>query len=99
MLAHPFEGKFYDYRDSKVPVLRATFSEDVVLTLPPGLSSQDIKWISVWCRKFAVDFGHAVVDPANQGERYASFCRNREEPSEILPVIIFHRHSIRCTHT
>ena len=61
VLPHPFEGKFYDYRDTQVPVLKASSSEDIVLTLPEDLESRDIKWISVWCRKFAVDFGHVVV--------------------------------------
>merc|ERR1711892_76270 len=61
VLPHPFVGKFYDYRDLKVPVLKSSSSEDIVLTLPPSLRSEDIKWISVWCRKFAVDFGHVVV--------------------------------------
>ena len=61
VLPHPFNGKFYDYRDLKVPVLKSLSSEDIVLTLPPSLRSEDIKWISVWCRKFAVDFGHVVV--------------------------------------
>ena len=61
VLPHPFNGKFYDYRDLKVPVLKSSSSEDIVLSLPPSLRSEDIKWISVWCRKFAVDFGHVVV--------------------------------------
>ena len=61
VLTHPFDGKFYDYRDTQVPVLKASSSEDIVLTLPEDLESHDIKWISVWCRKFAVDFGHVVV--------------------------------------
>ena len=61
VLPHPFDGKFYDYRDLKVPVLKSSSSEDIVLSLPPSLQAEDIKWISVWCRKFAVDFGHVVV--------------------------------------
>lgn len=65
VLPHPFDGKFYDYRDLKVPVLKSSSSEDIVLSLPPSLRSEDIKWISVWCRKFAVDFGH-VVGQGNQ---------------------------------
>ena len=64
-MPHPFSGKFYDYRDPKVPVLKSASSEDIVLQLPPSLQAQDIKWISVWCRKFAVDFGHVLV-PGNQ---------------------------------
>ena len=61
VLPHPFNGKFYNYWDFKVPVLKSSSSEDIVLTLPPSLHSRDMKWISVWCRKFAIDFGHVVV--------------------------------------
>ena len=61
VLTHPFEGKYYDYRDPRVPVLAAQKSPmSVVLTLPPGVPSDSVKWLSVWCRQFAVDFGHVI---------------------------------------
>ena len=61
VLTHPFEGKYYDYRDPRVPVLAAQKSPmSVVLTLPPGVPSDTVKWLSVWCRQFAVDFGHVI---------------------------------------
>merc|ERR1712117_71363 len=33
-------------------------SEDVVLNLPSGVSVQDLRWLSVWCRDYQIDFGH-----------------------------------------
>ena len=36
---------------------------------------EDLKWISVWCRRFSVDFGHLIIsdsdsspDNSNNGE-------------------------------
>ena len=68
VLPHPFQGKFYDHRDPAVPRLAASSQEDIVLTLPPQLSAYNIKWISVWCRKFSVDFGHVIIDEKDNGE-------------------------------
>ena len=61
VLPYPFDGKFYDYQDLNVPILKKFSSEDIVLTLPPSLRSEDINWLSVWCRKFPSDFGLVVV--------------------------------------
>ena len=56
-MPHPFEGIFYEYEDQNAPVLGAYNDEEVVLTLPDNLKATDIKWLSVWCRKFEVNFG------------------------------------------
>ena len=32
-------------------------SEDVILTLPGDITTSDVKWLSVWCRKFTVSLG------------------------------------------
>jgi hypothetical protein len=57
ILPHPFEGIFYEYEDQNAPVLGKYNDEEVVLTLPDNLKATDIKWLSVWCRKFEVNFG------------------------------------------
>ena len=45
----------------QVPVLSAhPKASRVVLTLPPGVPSDTVQWLSVWCRQFAVDFGHVI---------------------------------------
>lgn len=36
------------------PVLRAFNNTDVILRLPMGKRIRDIKWLSVWCRRFTV---------------------------------------------
>jgi len=58
ILPYPFEGKFYDYEDKNAPILERRFNgEEIVLTLPEDLKATEIKWLSVWCRRFAVNFG------------------------------------------
>ncbi|XP_068237883.1 protein Skeletor, isoforms B/C isoform X1 [Palaemon carinicauda] len=39
-------------------------NKDVTLTLPDGKTFKDIRWISIWCRAFAIDFGSIAV-PTN----------------------------------
>lgn len=36
------------------PILKAYSNHDVILRLPPGKRIRDIKWLSVWCRRFTV---------------------------------------------
>lgn len=59
ILPYPFEGKFFEYNDKSAPILEGRFTgdEDIKLTLPDTLKATDIKWMSVWCRKFEANFG------------------------------------------
>ena len=74
VLSYPFDGKFYESRDPRAPVLAPFLRPGtLVLTLPPGVPSSTIKWLSVWCRQFAVDFGHVVrpeVEQTSAGAKY-----------------------------
>jgi len=60
ILAHPFQGKHYEYRNQDAPILGAASNEAVTLILPEHLKVSDLKWLSVWCRKFSVDFGNVI---------------------------------------
>ena len=62
ILPYPFDGKFYKYKDSDAPVLTGYFdgSKDLKLTLPDDLNVSDLKWFSVWCRQFSVNFGDLI---------------------------------------
>merc|ERR1711936_1359529 len=65
VMPYPFEGRHFNYRDKNIPILgRFNGNKDVVLHLPPGTTVDQLKWISVWCRDYTVDFGHVNV-PAN----------------------------------
>merc|ERR1719394_2197761 len=34
---------------------------DLIVTLPEGTNTEQISWLSVWCRDFGVNFGHATL--------------------------------------
>ena len=58
ILPVPFDGTFFDADDLAAPVLERRYdTETVELSLPPHLEVDDLRWISVWCRKFSVSFG------------------------------------------
>ena len=42
-------------------VLRKYDNENIVLALPSNLPVSSLKWFSVWCRQFRVDFGSLVL--------------------------------------
>ena len=41
----------------KAPVLGRMSNVTVNLSLPPELPLSEVRWLSVWCRTFRVDFG------------------------------------------
>ncbi|XP_072384339.1 protein Skeletor, isoforms B/C [Diabrotica undecimpunctata] len=52
-----------DYNGRDPPVLRAYNNTDIILRLPMGKRIRDIRWLSVWCRRFTVDFGEVFIPP------------------------------------
>ncbi|XP_063988735.1 protein Skeletor, isoforms B/C isoform X1 [Diachasmimorpha longicaudata] len=52
-----------NYPGRDPPVLKAYNNTDVILRLPQGKRIRDIKWLSVWCRRFTVDFGDIAIPP------------------------------------
>lgn len=42
-------------------VIRRYRKEDVTLSLPEGKTLRDIKWFSVWCDDFSVNFGDVTI--------------------------------------
>jgi len=62
VLPHSLEGGLrpsYEYKDEDIPIL-GSFLEatDIEVKLPGHVSVEELRWISVWCRKFGVNFGH-----------------------------------------
>ena len=62
------KGTYFQYRDAKAPILGKYEGETVTLKMPANMKVGDLKWISVWCRKFSVDFGHVIIDEKDNGE-------------------------------
>uniref|UniRef100_A0A2A4J7G6 DM13 domain-containing protein n=1 Tax=Heliothis virescens TaxID=7102 RepID=A0A2A4J7G6_HELVI len=52
-----------DYTSRDPPILTAHSNSDILLKLPGGKRLRDIKWISVWCRRFTVNFGDVFIPP------------------------------------
>ena len=42
------------------PILKQFNSQDIYLNIPQGLDVKDLRWISVWCRQFGVNFGDLI---------------------------------------
>jgi hypothetical protein len=60
VLAYPYNGADYEYLDSGIPILpRFNGDKEILLTLPKGVRVADLKWLSVWCRDYKVNFGHS----------------------------------------
>ncbi|CAK1594768.1 unnamed protein product [Parnassius mnemosyne] len=52
-----------DYSSRDPPILSRHNNSDILLRLPAGKRLRDIKWISVWCRRFTVNFGDVFINP------------------------------------
>ncbi|XP_018007875.2 uncharacterized protein LOC108665610 [Hyalella azteca] len=63
------EGFIIPDENGSTQPLKRYRNKDVTLTLPEGITLKDVKWISVWCRAFAIDFGHVVVPSGLQYPR------------------------------
>lgn len=50
-----------EYIGRDPPVLRAYNRTDLFLRLPLGMKLKDIRWLSVWCRRFTVNFGDVFI--------------------------------------
>ena len=55
----------YRYDDPDIPVLGRFDGQDIELTLPDGMEAENIRWISLYCRQFNMDFGHVKIGESN----------------------------------
>ncbi|XP_055525662.1 protein Skeletor, isoforms B/C isoform X1 [Wyeomyia smithii] len=52
-----------EYTGRDPPVLGKHENSDIILKLPMGKRLRDIRWLSVWCRRFTVNFGQILIEP------------------------------------
>lgn len=52
---------FFFYREP--PILKSYDHEDVILRLPVGKRLRDMKWLSIWCRRFTVSLLCVEIPP------------------------------------
>ncbi|XP_050532309.1 protein Skeletor, isoforms B/C-like [Daktulosphaira vitifoliae] len=50
-----------DYPAVEPPPLQTHNNSNIILRLPPNKRIKDIKWLSVWCRRFTVNFGEVYI--------------------------------------
>ena len=61
VLPYPYEGEAYEYDDKSIPILKKSDgTQNIELTLPSGVEMKSIRWLSVWCRAFTMDFGSLI---------------------------------------
>ena len=36
--------------------------QDLEFPLPAGVAGSEVTWVSVWCRQYSINFGHAMLD-------------------------------------
>ncbi len=48
--------------------LAQSSGQSVLLTLPQGWSTDELTWISVWCRRFGVNFGDLIIPEEEEEE-------------------------------
>lgn len=41
--------------------LKKMKNKDVLLTLPGTLKVRDINWLSIWCKRFTVNYGEVYI--------------------------------------
>lgn len=51
----------YRFEDPDIPILGRFDGQDIDLQLPQGIGVHDVKWISLYCRQFGIDFGHVKI--------------------------------------
>ena len=47
------------FGSEEIPILGEYDIQDLTIKMPIGVSAYSIKWISVYCRDYKIDFGHA----------------------------------------
>ena len=52
---------FSDSMNMDVASLKKMKNNDVLLTLPGTLKVRDIGWLSIWCKRFTVNYGEVYI--------------------------------------
>ena len=63
LLNHAFKSRvfFSDSMNMEVASLKKMKNNDVLLTLPGTLKVRDIGWLSIWCKRFTVNYGEVYI--------------------------------------
>ena len=80
-------GKWYDNGDQSAPKLSFFdgSQDDIVLTLPENIKVKNLKWISIWCRRFGQNFGDFIFQEQSDDEEEVV------QPSGTLNNVVFYK--------
>ena len=60
---HSFmSGKNWQFEDKSIPAMRNVVNENILLSLPPGVEMSELKWLSLWCRRYKSNFGQVRLN-------------------------------------
>ena len=86
IVSYPDNGKCYEYNDPSVPLLtQAYYGNDITLTLPCALDVTKVKWLSVWCRAFSMDFGSLIFPNNLEFDQVIESSNESEEDAFVEP--------------
>ena len=83
----PIGGRTKDkqpkYGRREPPYLQRMKNEDVLLKLPHGMKMRDVRWLSIWCRRFTVNYGDVYLPDNIQIPRPEVGSINRGSPRRV----------------
>ena len=68
LLPYPWRGDFPVLEDADSDVLGEFSDQTVLLRLPSELPVEKLRWVSVWCRLFGINFGDVILKSASSVE-------------------------------
>ena len=71
------------YGRREPPFLQRMKNEDVLLKLPHGMKMRDVRWLSIWCRRFTVNYGDVYLPENIQIPRPEVGSINRGSPRRV----------------
>jgi len=84
-----FIQKLYDIND-EIPALPEFRNEQFKITLPPGIHVSDLKWLSVYCRKFTKDFGNVKFEDDHEESEAEAEGSDHDDQNKITDTLVNH---------
>ena len=62
----------------------------ITLRLPDSMTTSDVKWLSVWCKEYSVDFASITSFPATQADPDDSSAADHTEhlTAALIPTLL-----------
>jgi len=77
---------------TRTPIKKAFNSQDIVINLPNDISSDKVKWLSLWCEEFGISFGDLVFNSKKGKENACAPGAKKSQlaaaPDASLPAVL-----------